>query len=121
MTAYEYLDLASSTQANGISLLSFGFAIVSAYLITAYVVGSRLTLAQVAAITLIYSVAVFFNVAAQVTATVEALDFRLQADALNPGLNLRHYPRVAYIIIFIRLTIYFISLWFMWDVRHRKS
>jgi hypothetical protein len=121
MTAYEYLDLALNTQANGISLLSFGFGLLSAYLIVAYVVGSKLTVPQVIAITLIYSVATFFNLAAHVAAVVEASDLRLLANDLNSELNLRLFPRIAYIIIFIRIAIYLISIWFMWNIRHPKT
>lgn len=121
MTAYEYLDLALSSQANSISLLSFGFALLSAYLIVAYVVGSKLTLIQVLAITLIYTFAVFFNLAAQVVAIIESTNYRLVANGMTDEINLRHFPNVAYLIIFIRVTIYLISLWFMWDVRRPKT
>jgi hypothetical protein len=120
MTAYEYLDLALSSQANAISLLSFGFAILCAYLIVAYVAGAKLTLNQVLAITFIYTVAVFFNLSAQIVAVIEASNYRQIANGMIDEINLRHWSRVAYLIIFIRLAIYSISLWFMWDIRHPK-
>lgn len=121
MTPYEYLDLAQSGQANSISLLGFGFTIVCGYLLVAYTVGLKLTTLQVVAITFIYTTTIFFNLGAQLSNLTEANEFKKLADEMLVEQTFRSYPNAVLIIMFIRCSIYFVSLWFMWDVRHPKT
>ena len=121
MTPYEYFDLAQSGQANSISLLNFGFTVICGYLLVAYAVGSKLTTFQVVAITFIYTVTLFFNLGAQLSSFTDAIVFRKLADEILVEQTFRNYPNAVPIIVFIRCTIYFVSVWFMWNVRHPKT
>ena len=121
MTPYEYFDLAQSGQANSISLLNFGFTVICGYLLVAYAVGSKLTTFQVAAITFIYTVTLFFNLGAQLSSLTDAIEFRKLADEILVEQTFRNYPNVVLVIVFLRCSIYFVSVWFMWNVRHPKT
>lgn len=124
MTAYEYLDLAHSGMANASAALTFGFTVLCAYLIVAYVVGSKLTTSQVIALTAIYTVSYLLNAGAHWGAMAEALEFLRLAKELSPNLNVASSTvstAALYTAIFIRFSIFVISLWFMWDVRHPKK
>ena len=58
MTQYEALDLAQSTFGNSIAAYAVFLSIVSGYLITAYLVGSKLSRAQVRLLTLLFLIIV---------------------------------------------------------------
>jgi hypothetical protein len=121
VTAYEYLDLALGNYENSTALITFGFTILGAYLLAVYIIGPKLTTPQVAALTFIYTLGFFFNSAAQLSFIFEAMEFRSMADALLPEQSIRHFPLAPYFVIFIRLSIYVVSVWFMWDIRHPKG
>ena len=121
MTPYEYFDLAQSGQANSISLLNFGFTVICGYLLVAYAVGSKLTTFQVVAITFIYTVTLFFNLGAQLSSFTDAIEFRKLAAEILVEQTFRNYPNAVLIIVFLRCSIYFVSVWFMWNVRHPKT
>ena len=125
MTAYEYLDLAHSGAANASTSLAFGFSLLCAYLFVAYLVGSKLTTSQVIALTVIYMVSYLLNTAAHLSATAEVLELTELALELSPNLNVASFTvafgGAVYIASFVRLSIFVISLWFMWDVRHPKK
>ena len=121
MTAYEYLDLAQSGLANSISLLTFGFSVLCGYLLVAFLLGSKLTTFQVVAITVIYTVTVFFNLAAQLLSMMEIAEFQRLAVEIQAEQTIRYYPNALFGVIFIRCAMYFASLWFMWSIRHPKS
>ena len=121
MTPYEYFDLAQNGQANSISLLNFGFTVICGYLLVAYAVGSKLTTFQVVAITFIYTATLFFNLGAQLSSLTDAIEFRKLADELLVEQTFRNYPNAVPIIMLIRCSIYFVSVWFMWNVRHPRT
>ena len=121
MTAYEYIDLAHSGTANAASTVMFGFTILSAYLIVSYIIGSKLTTSQVTAITVIYMVTYLFNTAAHVGMIDGAMEFTRLAKELSPDLDINYSADAPYVALFIRLSMFLISLWFMWDVRHPKT
>jgi hypothetical protein len=121
MTAYEYLDLANGALANNISLLTFGFTIISAYLLVAYFIGSKLTTVQVVAITVVYTIAFSMNLIGQIDAFIDAIEYKRLAKEISADVELRIRPRAQYFVLAIRSLVYVISLWFMWSVRHPKT
>jgi len=121
MTAYEYLDLANSGIANTTATLMIGFTMLSAYLVVAYVVGSKLKTFQVIALTGIYTISALFNTVAHWAGMREALELKRLAKELSPDLDIAYSAEAPYIALIIRLSIFVISLWFMWDIRHPKS
>jgi hypothetical protein len=114
------LDLALSANANSISLVTFGFTILSAYLLVAYIIGSKLSAMQAFAITVLYTVALLVNVAAQLDAINEAMEYKRLASELAVGIEIRLLPNTQFVIIAIRSLVYIVSLWFMWSMRHPR-
>jgi hypothetical protein len=121
MTAYEYLDLANSATANNISLLTFGFTVITAYLLVAYFIGSKLTTIQVVAITVLYTIALLINITAQIDALSDAMEYKRLASEIAADVEFRLRPNAHYFIIAVRSLTYVISLWFMWNMRHPKA
>ncbi|NOR21039.1 MAG: hypothetical protein GQ538_13235 [Xanthomonadales bacterium] len=127
MTAYEYLDLAQGSNANALATVSFGFAILCGYLIVAYAAGSKLSRPQVTALTAIYTISFLFNLAGHLAAMSGGIEFTLLGSQMTPELNGRFAafttvaPKMPAIMVIIRVSVFIVSLWFMWDVRHPKT
>jgi hypothetical protein len=87
----------------------------------AYFIGSKLTTIQVVAITVLYTIAFLINIIAQLDAMSEAMEYRRLANEIAADVKFRLRPNAQYAIIAIRILVYTISLWFMWDMRHPKA
>lgn len=121
MTEYELLDLMSGVEVQMATQFSLYLSVVSAYLVVAYLVGSKLTFVQ----TFIASALMFFAAGGQTWALYtslgrikEYLDFKA---ALSPLTNYeQHIAANTYIWIGILAAGVVASLYFMWSVRHSE-
>ena len=121
MSPYEYMDLAQGSMANALTLLTFGFTILCGYLFLAYTIGEKLKQSQVIAITSISAVSYIFNLLGHLRAVSNAGDFQRLAGQISTETASSYNTSVIFMILIIRVSIFLVSLWFMWDVRHPKA
>jgi hypothetical protein len=117
MTEYELLDAAGTYFGLGSSTLMGYFSVLTAYFISAYVVGSNLSRQQVIAITGLY-------LTMQIFMTWGAVGYFAGARALVDLSELagQRPPIKPHIFILPLLVLgIFSGLKFMWDVRHPKT
>jgi hypothetical protein len=120
MTAYEYMDLAYSAFSAAATIVSLLIAVLSGYLVVAYVIGSNLTRVQVTVLNAAYSI---WSIYLMLNGTINlsrARSYLISAAELDQQLS----PPVPYIVhgyVSIGLLLWLTSLWFMWSVRHPKS
>ncbi len=121
MTEYELADLVASTVANSLIIAPILISIASAYLVVAWVVGSKLDRSQILLINCLFvGFTLLFGLSWARRIQV-ALSYQEELLKTNPD-------RIAEIgqwlppgaIIIIILTI-LACLKFMWDIRHPKS
>ena len=121
MTVYEMTDLAQSAFGNGLSTFAILLSVVSAYLITAYLVGAKLTRTQVSSLTFLFllvSVITVWGISAYSNAGVQ---LSLRADPDSAGNFFTPRPWIPALLGFVGLLIIAVSLKFMWEVRHSKK
>ena len=121
MSPYEYMDLSQGSAANALSMLTFGFTMLCGYLFVAYAIGDKLKSGQVIAITSIYAISYIFNMIVHVRAVSSAVEFSRLADQLSIEAASSLNFAAVITAVSIRASIFLVSLWFMWDVRHQKS
>ena len=120
MTSYEFADLALSAFANQSSSYAIFLTMVTAYLVTAYAIGDKLTRIQIWMLTSLYLIACAIVIWA-------ILSFGIYADKLTQFA----YPEVEiglfssrssmqFIVAFVNLLTVAVSLMFMWNVRQPK-
>ena len=120
MTAYEYMDLAYSGLSQSAAMVSLLIAVLSGYLIVAYIIGSNLTRLQVSVLNIAYSIWALFLILSGTINLVRARSHLILAAELDQQLS----PPMAYIVhgyVSIALLLWLASLWFMWDIRHPKK
>jgi hypothetical protein len=116
MTEYELADAAGTFFDIGISSLMGYFSVFTAYLITAYLVGSKLKKQQVLVITGLFLVMQFFLIWGAAGFFWQA---RIYMDQIRPAAlgNLKPH----HVALFLLSTGVLAGLKFMWDVRHPKT
>ena len=121
MTPYEYMDLAQGSAANALSMITFGFSILCAYIFVAYTIGEKLKNSQVIAITAIYGISYLFNMILQLRAVSFTVEFAKMAGQISTELAPTLNYSAILAVLTIRISIFFVSLWFMWDIRHPRA
>jgi len=117
MTEYEIADAAGTYFDLGIQALMSYFSIFTAYLITAYVVGSKLNSQQVLLIMGLFLVMQFFMIWGAWGFFAEARTYMEQVRPAPLGDDLKPQH-----IVLVLLSVGVIGgLKFMWDVRHPKG
>jgi len=119
MTPYEYFDLAQGSVSNVIALLSLGIAILSGYVVVAYLVGAKLTSTQVVMLNLNYTIWWLFLLASTGNSIANGLTWGKAASTL--GEPVVFVPQAMYLHYCIGMMLLITSLWFMWSVRHTKT
>ena len=123
MTEYELLDALNGLISNTYAAQAFFVTIVSAYVVTAYTAGSKLSVFQAGYISLIF-------VVLSVTITLPFTDMQLELFAYAAKLDeVRGYSvggenkpgSVVWIITVIRILMVVGALAFMWSVRRTKG
>jgi len=124
MTPYEYTDLAQSSFGNSLSTFAVLLSIVSGYLITAYLVGAKLTKSQVTILTTI-----FLSVMGLLAWSMSAYTYwgsfysvlgRNEATATGTNFFVPSAWTTGAVAILNLFTIV-MCLLFMWNVRHSKE
>jgi len=120
MTEYELIDLIFSAVNGAATANVLIFTIISAYLVTAWLVGDKLTTAQVTMMNLLYLCTAPMMIWGWLGRYLAALELQNALQLVNPdapnGISI-------YVIVGVP-TVYSLlilgSLKFMWDVRHPK-
>ena len=126
MTPYELIDLAQSTYGNGTAAYGVFLTVVTAYLVTAYVVGAELSRYQVTVLTILFllvtgilvftiSSYVFYGNHYSVLARAAALGAEAEGPTWAPK---QWFP--AFLTI-VNVTTVVASLSFMWKSRTAKK
>ena len=121
MSPYEYLDLAQGSAANALSMVTFGFTILCGYLFVAYTIGEKLKRSQVIAITAIYAASYIYNMILHLLAVSNTVDFARMAGQISLETAPLLSQGAVLTMLTIRASIFLVSLWFMWDIRHPKT
>ena len=130
MTEYEMTDIIMSRFSNMTEQASLYFALVSGYLITAYLIGGRLTRLQVSVVNglfILWTVGIASGYNTSVAAVVELetaighLNSRTISDNLGAGALGSGNALSAHLFTIVQLIGIIASLVFMWSVRHPKT
>ena len=124
MTEYEMTDIIMSRYAQMTEQASLYFALVSGYLITAYVVGSRLTRLQVTVINTLYclwTVGILGGYINTVNDTIELEQVIRSVWATTTAGNISDLTSAAYSFAIVQTIGIIASLVFMWSVRHPRT
>ena len=121
MTTYELADLAQSAFANATSAFTVLLSVVFAYIVSAYLVGAKLTQMQVRMLTFVFViVAMFIGWSMAAYANGGILLNRLAfPDSVGRFFDPKNW--LAPLIIGINMVIILVALKFMWDIRHPKT
>ncbi len=121
MTEAELVEAATNFNGLVLGWLSAYFAAFTAYLITAYLVGNKLSRRQVIFISGGYLIYSFICVFSLFGAGSRFVDFTIAAEALNPEriyFATHSQVYVGAVLLFIGIIG---SLKFMWDIRHPRK
>ena len=118
MTSYEMLDLAQSNYSTSAAYVSIFIALLSAYLVAAYIVGSRLSTAQFLLANSVYLVIqvliifIIYNFNKSANIWVD----RGRPDTYVPGegASLNYIPETVALVLLVTMLL---SAWFMWQSR----
>ena len=120
MTPYEYLDISQSNLSNSIAIVSLSIAVLSGYVVVAYMVGAKLTRTQVMLLNFNYTLWSLYLLASGGAALANGLArIRKATEMLGETVSL--VPYSIYFYYCIGLTLVLTSLWFMWSVRRPKT
>lgn len=127
MTASEWMEIYTTSSANGLTAQAVILTMVSGYLVVAYSVGSKLSSLQVTVANLIYLGGAATVLIINHGSVLDAVNARGYAMTLDKGI-----PEVAsvtgwgppewaaFVVAFNALFVFF-SLVFMWQVRNSKT
>ena len=121
MTEYELVDSIATYNSIMQAWLTVLVTILSAYLIAAYMVGSRLSRSQAAILNTLYlgySVLIVFAI---VSAGSRCLEFVVEIQELNPAREFGLTPVILWVVLAVTSASVMVSLKFMWDIRHPKT
>ena len=121
MTEYEILDVIVSRFSSMTEQASLYFALVSGYLITAYLVGLKLTRLHVSVINGLYVVWILGIVGGYTTTVDAVVDLEAALSALERTSATASNTLYAYSFTAVQLAGLLASLVFMWAVRHPKT
>ena len=121
MTEAEFVEAITSYVGVAAVQSTQGLGLLFAYIIVAYLVGSKLTRKQVLAISFLYVPIYVSTIAATMAAQVRAGVYAQRLKELRPddviflGYGNQIFPAVFGMLCLLA------SLWFMWSVRHPKN
>ena len=123
MTEYEIVDAAGTFYGIAIAMISLYFTVVSAYLVTAYIVGKELGQSQVIVISGLF----LFIALASTWGSFTYLRWAASFVHSAPEVFSIYFPSVMHplrpynIVILIQIVGIFACLMFMWQARHPKA
>jgi hypothetical protein len=124
MTEYEMTDIIMSRFGHMTDQASLYFALVSGYLITAYVVGARLTRLQVTVINTLFclwTLGIFGGYINTVSDTIDLEQAIRGVGATPMAGRISDSTFAAYSFAIVQAVGIIVSLIFMWSVRHPRA
>ena len=121
MTEAELIEAAANFNGLVLGWISAYFAAFTAYIVSAYLVGSKLTTSQVLFVSGGYVIYSLLSVIAVFGAGSRFVDFTLAAETINPERIYNATYSMVYVGCVALLLGVFGSLKFMWDVRHPET
>ena len=121
MTEAELVEAWGLFLGNSQAGLGLYLSILSGYLIIAYLIGNKLTRAQV---TIVSALFVFSTTSVSLWFWAwwgRALEFAMEAKQLNPSRQVANSPAAHYIFTSMLLLGIAAALYFMWTIRHPKT
>ena len=116
MSEYEFAEAFSALMGTGLSAMGLYFTAVTGYLITAYLVGERLTRSQYLIISTLFVVFAFIMVLTGFSMTERAIELEVNVEGQRDALDY-----ASYLLLVTGILGVFASLKFMLDVRHSGS
>jgi hypothetical protein len=120
MSEYELADSIASMIAILLTWVGLSFTTLTAYLVTAYIVGKSLTRSQVWMINIFFCLYQVVTVNGVHTSGSRYLEFVQEIRAINPERIYSFNVIGLYFAPSLFTIVMFIALKFMWDVRHPK-
>ena len=121
MTEAELVSAAQALWANVIALIAIMVSILSAYLVVAYLAGSKMTHSQAVIVNSLYTLVSIFLLWGTFVLVLRAIEMATLAIDMSTQRTLGLTPNVARAIVVIFGVCSLASLKFMWDVRHPKT
>jgi hypothetical protein len=121
LTEYELADLAMNWQATTTPTTAIFLTIASGYLIAAWMVGERLTRAQVTLINTLFGVFQLGVLAGWAGRWIQSFNYTSALTSIDP--NFYRSPSTSLLVLFGLALLVSIPgcLKFMWDIRHTKE
>jgi hypothetical protein len=120
MTEYELTAILHAVLGNVIAVQGLFFSAITAYLIVAYLVGAKLSRAQVSIVTVVFSLFCFLLLGSITRLSGEIGSYRQQIQSIDSGLNEFASPGPgAFAVLAIFALAYLMSLIFMAQIRRR--
>jgi hypothetical protein len=121
MTEAELVSAAQAVWANVIAFIAIMLSILTAYLVVAYMAGSKMTHSQVVIVNGFYILVMMFLLWGSFVLGERAIEMGTLAIGMSTQRTLEPTPNVARAIVAIFGVCSLASLKFMWDVRHPKT
>ena len=123
MTEYEIRDLLFGYFSTMNDQAAMYFTLVSAYLITSYLVGAKLTTRQISIINTLYVLWVLGTINAMYSMLAGLSEMYAQLEAAsNVELDFKNQSSASVVgFLFVQVAGLLASLYFMWHVRHPKT
>jgi len=124
MTEYEMTDIIMSRFGHMTDQASLYFALVSGYLITAYVVGARLTRLQVTVINTLFCLWTLGIFGGYINTVSDTIDLEQAIRGVGATLmtgSISDSTFAAYSFAIVQAVGIIVSLIFMWSVRHPRA
>ena len=121
MTEAELVEAWGLFLGNSQTALGLYLSVLSGYLIIAYLVGDKLTRAQVVIVTVLYVCATTIITLWFFAWWSRALEFAMEAKQLNPDRQVANSVQTTWSITVMLFMAIVASLYFMWSIRHPKK
>lgn len=125
MTAADWIEMAQTADSNTIACFGILITLMSGYLVVAYLVGEKLTRAQVVIVNALYVISALSVMAAHSNHNYEALLARHHAHFADPQVATAVDPALLTVIptslALINICLIVSSLYFMWSIRHPRA
>lgn len=125
MEAADWIEMAQMAGSNVIAAFGMLITLMSGYLVVAYLVGEKLTRAQVIIINLLYVIGALTVVAGHGQYMADVMLARLQAHVADPQIFVAVDSALLTVIpasvAVVNVSLIIASLYFMWSIRHPGS
>jgi hypothetical protein len=121
MTEAELHEIAALFSTGAMTALSIYLSVISAFLVVAFVVGSKLTRSQLIIVSTLFVLGALFFTYGTAGFFIRQIPIVERLAALHPDQHYAVYPASVMAIAAIQVLGILACLKFMWDVRHPKT